>query len=1027
MAVIEMPDGNHVDIGENPSPEMKAALAKKYQDLSEAKASGAPLAPPPEPAAPAEEGYVSKYGPSAVRAVGAVGGGVAGTLVGGPGLGTAAGAAAGGVAGDYAAQQWEIAQGKRKAYNPVRGAVEGVTNAAFAGIPGATTISAFADVPMGTAITAAVATAGTLGVVSSNAISMSEGQGLNDAGQNSIAFLTAGGLQAITGHYEGVRAKAVQEISGVPQIEEHVNILTKPDAPTHGPDGVPTEIPAPTLLDEFGRPVSRQAEYPIKAGEPGYIHQELKRLEAEDQGPGGANAKPGDSVVHDGQSATVKEHWTGSDGIARTDIDRADGRQLSVRTADLEIPTTTGGGEKAGQTPVKRDTGLSLSSRKGQAKQAVLDTWIEQRRPGIFEAQPSKDIPPLESITPEQPLLEPDGGMEDLIQQGNAPIHDIPGNGDLHDPSPVTQQGIMRYVGRTKGYFIRLEKETGYPVYQDYDQLSQANRKYQTVRNQMSSTAGKALKGSGREDWNAIIQDAAAGTDGQSLKPGLRSKAQTVMSVADRALEPFGITSHDLFSEYLPAVVSNDQDVLAQEKFAKFQDGMIQGKVNLETSDLPRMMQQLTNMGAHESELGPTIANLKEKYSANQDVPEPIKQAVNFYTSVLDGTPDRISTALGASITHIGGKFGWTIDGQGIANRMVSTQYSAMLAGRPGPIIRRLLHPIQTAVGPMGMSWLAEGYRQFLTKEGRAAIEASGVSSENIMNELAAGGKTGVGRVVDKAVSVLMTPFGSADLASRGPVYLGARAKILWAAEKYGDNMDKFLTKSGVGRYSQPEANIVLGLLNKGDAAGAADRGAQMLVDNTQFMYSQLERPRVFTGMGKTLGAFGVWPAQYGEYLANMANPGANGTWYEVGRDYARFLTANAAIVGGFYGAAKFVNDKTQLTDTLGWSMVSHAIYSGAPGMSAILAGANQLKELSEGRGIPKNKAQAKTKGMELFRTVGAPFVPMSGMGLDILRARKEPTPLRGVSTYAGITRGPAPKSKGALTAYGAGKPLKGF
>jgi hypothetical protein len=644
-----------------------------------------------------------------------------------------------------------------------------------------------------------------------------------------------------------------------------------------------------------------------------------------------------------------------------------------------------------------------------------MDTWMEQQRPGIFEAQPSKDIPPLESVTPGQPLLEEDGGMADLAQQANEPIHDIPGNGEFDDPSPLTQKGIMRYVGRTKGYFIRLEKDTGFPVYQDYDQLSQANRKFQASSKTMSNASTKALRGTDRGDWQAMIQDSIGGADGGSLQPKLRAKMSTVTDVADRALEPFGITSHDLFSEYLPALDQNAQDTLKQEKWAPFQDALLKGSVNLETSDLPRMMQQITKMGAFESEAAPVVRNLKEKYSANLDAPDAIKQAVNYYTSVLDGTPDRLSKALGASITHIGDKFGWTIDGDGIANRMVSTQYAAMLAGRPGPIIRRLLHPIQTALGPMGFSWLAEGYRQMASAEGRAAVESSGVASESIMRELDAAGKTKLGNYVDQTVAKFMAPFGHADLLARGPVYLGTRAKILWAAEKFGDNTDAFLTKSGVGRYSQPEANIVLDLMKRGDAAGAADRGAQMMVDNTQFMYSALERPRAFTGMGKSIGAFGVWPAQYGEYLANMANRGANGTWYEVARDYSRFIAGNAAMVGAFYGAAKFVNHEAHLTDTLGWSMLSHVVYTGAPIVSSMITGGQQIKSAAEGR---------PPKASEVFRNVVAPFVPMSGMGQDLMAARKEPTPLKAISRYSSITRSTKPTG---IRGYGASKDIKGF
>jgi hypothetical protein len=62
----------------------------------------------------------------------------------------------------------------------------------------------------------------------------------------------------------------------------------------------------------------------------------------------------------------------------------------------------------------------------------------------------------------------------------------------------------------------------------------------------------------------------------------------------------------------------------------------------------------------------------------------------------------------------------------------------------------------------------------------------------------------------------------------------------------------------------------------------------------------------------------------------------------------------------------------------------------------------------------------------KVFRDVGAGFVPFSGMGLDIIKARKEPTFGQGLARYAGVKRGASPKDTG-FKGYGASKPLKGF
>jgi len=321
----------------------------------------------------------------------------------------------------------------------------------------------------------------------------------------------------------------------------------------------------------------------------------------------------------------------------------------------------------------------------------------------------------------------------------------------------------------------------------------------------------------------------------------------------------------------------------------------------------------------------------------------------------------------------------------------------------------------------MGYSWLAEGYRQMLTKEGRSLVETSGVSADSMMGQLGQIGKTTrFGRGMDAAVSMFMEPFKIAEDVNRGSVYLGTRAKVLWAAEKYGDDVGKFLTKSGVGRYTRQEATIVTDLLKRGDAAGAADRAAQMMVDNTQFMYSQFERPRMMTGAGKTLGAYGMWPVQYGGLLSRMAQRGANGTWFEVGRDYSRMLVANSAIFGGFYGLGKYFNDDESRIHNLGWLFVAPAVYSGSPLMNAVLEGSKAVQKIVSTQGLSaSDKAN-------LFRNVAAPFIPFSGLGMDVNKASKEPTGGEAVARVAGIKRGPAYKA-GGYKGYASRKPYSGY
>jgi hypothetical protein len=144
-----------------------------------------------------------------------------------------------------------------------------------------------------------------------------------------------------------------------------------------------------------------------------------------------------------------------------------------------------------------------------------------------------------------------------------------------------------------------------------------------------------------------------------------------------------------------------------------------------------------------------------------------------------------------------------------------------------------------------------------------------------------------------------------------------------------------------------------------------------------------------------------------------MAERGANGTWYEVGRDYSRFLAANAALVGGFYGAAKFVNDEANLNETFGWSFVSHVAYTGSPLLSSVYAGAKDVKSTMEGR---------PPSGSELWRNVAAPNIPMAGLGTDVVRASGAKAP---VAYFTGIYRPKAPQ--GGIRGVGSIRGIKGL
>jgi len=921
MAIIEFPNGVQVDVGDNPSDEVKQAVARKFKELEHATSTPTTSAPPvsvsetpTSDTPPPKEGagwtptIVRTIGPPAVGLTAAAGV----SLLGAPELAPIAykvGSGVGGALSDIEAQREEIAGGDRPSYNPTRTLAEGATNTLFASVPG------------GNSFLPRFLITGGLGAVSNTAISISEGNGIPSGGQQALSFLSAGSL-TILPHLWEVRRTAIREIAGTGELADKVETVIGPKAPKMGPDGEPTEIPKSVILDQHGKPIDED-----------FVPSSARRVTI---GP-------------------------------------------------------------------------------GEAKQQALDQWMMQRRPSMFFDVPEVSNPPHVNEIPEgMNIFEEDGGMQALKEL--AGIHDMPEERQTFGKPSDFTMGYTRWRGRTKDFMAALQRDTGYPVFEDYDNLSRLNKKWQVEKNALVDDAIKAFRGVNNDGQLQIAQALMdpSGNMVDALPKSLRAKAQAIKGISDKALEPLGMTADQFWGDFLPRMNRGEMDALA-EQYPKMVDLVGASKVKTNNPNPAHLLGDVINQGTFEGNLGEYVRGLTSKYSGNMDIPVEVRQAMGRTINALDGTKDSVTRDLGKVFSSAFAKFGLKVDGYDMANRMVTLPYSALLGARPGPVIRNAMQTIQTTIPMLGPRWTAQGFKQVLTQDGRKLVEQSGVAADMLMQKLRILGEGRASQMLDRGLNASMAPFESVEGLNRGIPYLGQRAKTLWAAEIAGGDVAKFITKSGISRFLPEEVNVLAGMYKQGRIAEVADRAGQILTDDTQFMYSNMEKPEFLRGStGRYLGGFGNWALQYGTYLGKMLQGGAGpqSDWSRA-VTLGRFFATNAALVSTFYGIGKYFGDRNALMDTLGWTFVAPAIYTGSPVYDVLKKGAEATFSTMRGENVlGTQKGWATAAQKSFFREAATMFIPGASPVLEWMKAREEPTTREAAGRWLGFKHGPVPKSK---------------
>lgn len=566
----------------------------------------------------------------------------------------------------------------------------------------------------------------------------------------------------------------------------------------------------------------------------------------------------------------------------------------------------------------------------------------------------------------------------------------------------------------TRATMDRLQKQTGVPVYNDYYVISELNSKWSKATAQEAQHLKWLFKGTDTAKRTQYMTWLMSDEGGREVMEGLTKRDKANLQELDRfyegALAEFGLDSKRFFNEVVPSAAAGaDKPEGVADAIWDIASGM--------TGDSLPTTVQLLRESSFNKIVRPRWAEAVAKYD-NKDVPDDVRRnMMRFLNGVYGMTDNQQSRLLDGMSTMLRWMDSSMTEGQArkAANELIGTigtaNTSGLMAFRPAPVIRNLFQGVQTAAPLMGGRWYARGVAAAASKEGRALARAAGIEGNiDELAELQSYALTGVRKVINETARIGLKPFGKVEDAQRAAVYLGTRAKTLDAIKRAKGDFDVFSRRAELGSYRTSEAAILEAAFKaKGTPEDIADEAGKMMVNNTQWMYSPVERPPALNSpVGRLYGRFGTWPASYAEYLREFVLPGVSHRKPDnAGRILARTLMYNGALVGLLGSIGTYFGDKNAYMDQAGWVGLAPLTYTGGPMVDTTINAAKAANELASGRVGRSSEAFATSlKGLS---PVGAPSLgfggPVGAMG-DIEKAMNEPNWREAVGRYLGFKRG---------------------
>ena len=1020
MSLVEMPDGELVDLPDNPSPELKAKIKAKVDQIRAAK-----TAPPVNEVSAAVEqqkkeradqafdpggsahGSVgeteiaqgvqerqSAWTPLIARTAGPLVGGAIGSVV--PGVGTAVGAAIGAGAGDWIAQNNEIDTGLRTAYNPLRTGGEIITAGYFSKFQAGKTLMQ-------------AAAKGALGNMASDTfINLTEGKGLPSTFDLAVSGLT-GGILAGTGQKGeamwNARRAAALEMSGSNQVAEGIADFMGPRRTGEQLD-LSLKAPAKQLelspkaagfsrMDTEGIPMRREAgaaETAVRE-QAGWPQPEAPQPEL--VGPSLGITKPGKPKI---TAAQVKQRkkWTDQQLTEQFGFDDLeDGRTFEkiMNTPDLpdnyslnlKEASTADKSAKVYQITGDEQAEWARMKALARGKKEMLDTPLD-RDPTFGDTSPTTYFKPERGLAnkPEEELTRGERGR-------------------------LARSRATQGSGRIKDIFKRLEVDHDYPVYQDYHDSSQAYRKAQLDVSRDSEAASEALNKTSKADRIAIFQAFLGGGDFSNLPRKLQSKASRLWDIADNQLSEYDLTAKDYFGDYLPQVTSGkSMKQIIEEGTAssmipnrlRFAEDAADALLSPQDPSIVRVMNKVIEVGAYKRHVADVAAPLKLKYGADSTAPEAIKTEMQRYLSSLKGsTGDPSAERVDQIFSMITGTLGMKMSGRELANGFVRATHEALMAARPAAVIKNAMQNIQTGIPLYGIKSFTVGLKRAMTEEGMDVARRAGVlGGGNQLQEF--GVRAGVvHRLAEKGLS----PFQYIEEKNRAIAYLAGLDKfdraLGQATKRSGRASWKVLMdKADIDKLSEPEIGVLAKMWDAGESMDKIRHTySSGIVDDTQFMYMMPEKAKILQSQA---GRVGLGYANYGQgYASYMARMFGQGPVKKRIRQGLMWAGTNAALAGTFAKVGGIFGDDDGFSDALGWTFTGPLMYGGGPIVTTAQSLGETVRKTTQGQMSAKSALKQTAKDVSTF-------VPFGGTAQDIIKAYNEPTAKEAIGRYLGFRRG---------------------
>lgn len=336
-------------------------------------------------------------------------------------------------------------------------------------------------------------------------------------------------------------------------------------------------------------------------------------------------------------------------------------------------------------------------------------------------------------------------------------------------------------------------------------------------------------------------------------------------------------------------------------------------------------------------------------------------------------------------------------DVRNVVNGVTQLTHAGLIGFRPGPLIRNLFNPWQTG-SRIGLDWVWRGYKKAMTPEGWSIAKKAGMIEEDVLHEvegLRELTRSAPSRTISKIAEVGLRPYGKIDDFNRATIYLGMRDRFLSAARQAGGNEEQLLTRGGLYRYHPVIRDQVLSQWRTGNTEQAAHLIGVHAAQDTQWVYQSGFRPTGMSGeLKRAFTQFGVWPANYLEYMRQMVSM-PNTPTIEKAKWLGEWTLGNAGIVATFGAAGAAVGlGPEAMWHTMGWTGIGPASYAGGPLFDLAHAAASwspseTVKTIgaSEGPG-DLVEAALKSEFGRKARDFSMGMIPGSGVVRDLAKAK---------------------------------------